>query len=226
MHRRFLLLAGAAIGAAAAALAGPVLASAHAVFTAGQYRLAVGWENEVSGGTIAYVGEPNAVQLFVDTATPSGDIGNPVSDLNSDCTKPDLQVTVTFGGKTSSPQCLQPAYDPDTGLGRMDEYDATMTPTKVGDYTFRVFGTVHGTQVDKTVKSGSTTFATVADQSSVQFPVSAPALGDVATKVDQVDTRAQNAANSATGATVIAIVGLVVAVVAIAGSVIVVRRRT
>ena len=225
MHRRFLLLAGAAIGAVAAALMPTVLASAHAVIKTGSYYVAIGWENEANGGTVAYVGETNAVQVFVDTLSPSGDIGNPVGDLNSDCTHPDIQVTVSYAGKTSSPLCPVPAFDPDTGLGRMDEYDVAITPTKVGDYTMHITGSIHGTPIDKSVTSGPQTFASVSDQSSVDFPVAVPALGDVSTKVDQVAARAQTASNNAGTGTVLAVVAVVVAVVLGGGALFVALRR-
>ena len=221
MHRRFVLLTGAAIGAVAAALTGTVLASAHAVIKAGSYHVAIGWQFEANGGSVAYVGQPNGVQVFVDTFSPSGDIGDPVGDLNADCNHPDIQVTVTYAGKTSSPLCPVPSFDADTGLGRMDEYDVAITPTKVGDYTFRIFGKIHGTPIDKSVASGAQTFASVADQSSVDFPVAEPALGDVATKVDQV------AARTSDGGTILGIVAIVVAAVLGGGALaITLRRRT
>ena len=225
MHRRFLLLAGAAIGAVATALTPAVLASAHAVIKQGPYYVAIGWAVEANGGSVAYVGETNAVQVFVDTLSPSGDIGTPVGDLNADCTHPDIQVTVTYAGKTSSPLCPVPAFDPDTGLGRMDEYDVALTPTKVGDYTFHITGSIHGTAIDKSVTSGPQTFASVADQSAVDFPVAVPALGDVATKVDQVSARAQTASNNAGTGTVLGIVAIVLAAVLGGGSLAVALRR-
>lgn len=212
-------MAGLAIAIACTLSLVPVVASAHAVLTAGRYRIAIGWNFEPPGGTVTYVGQPNAVQVFVDIPSPGNDIGTAVSDLNSDCTHPDFQVTVTFAGTTSSPLCPQPAYDPDTGNGRMDEYDALLTPTKVGDYTFRIFGSIHGTSIDQSVKSGPSTFDTVGDESSVEFPAPVPAIGDVATKVDQVDgragaaeTQASNAASDANRAAVLGVVAIVVAV--------------
>ena len=227
MRHRFLLLAGAATAASAAVFAPVLIASAHQVYVVGGYHVAIGWEYEPAGGTNTYVGQPNGVQVFVDTATASGDVGSPVGALNADCTKPDLQVTVTFAGTTSSPLCPQNTFDADTGLGRMDEYDAVLTPTKVGDYTFHIFGSIHGTAIDKTVTSGPSTFDTVGDQSSVEFPTAVPALSDVATKVDQVSNRvggalssaqnaaasANDAASAASRASILAIVAVVVAVV-------------
>ena len=224
MHRRLLLLAGAAIGVAAA-LSATVLASAHAVIKPGSYYVAIGWQYEPSGGTVTYVDAPNAVQVFVDTQSPTGDIGSPVGDLNSDCTHPDFQVTVTYAGKTSSPLCPMPTFDADTGLGRMDEYDAPLTPTRVGDYTFHITGSIHGTPIDKSVTSGPSTFDSVGDQSAIEFPVAAPGLSDVATQVDQVSARAQTASNDAGRGTALGIVAIVIAAVLGGGALALSLRR-
>jgi hypothetical protein len=240
MHHRPLLVMGAMTAASVAVLAPIHNASAHAVIIAGTYHVAMGWEFEPAGGTVTYVGQPNGVQVFVDTLTRSGAIGSPVSNLNSDCSRPDFQVTVTFAGTTSSPLCPRPTFDSDTGLGRPDEYDAVLTPTKVGDYAFHIFGSIHGVAIDKTVTSGPSTFDTVGDQSAVDFPTAAPALSDVATKVDQVGNRASDAlasaqnavtaandaASAANRASVLAVVAIVVAaLLSVANLALAARRR-
>src|SRR5579859_3352457 len=133
MFRKTRRVIGSVVGATVLVLATSVGASAHEISKAGPYRIAIGWLFEPPSGTVTYVGEPNAVQIFVDKPTATDQIGDPVGDLNKDCDHPDIQVTVTFGSATSKPLCPQPAYDPDTGLGRQDEYDATLTPTRAGD---------------------------------------------------------------------------------------------
>ena len=138
------------------------VASAHYVFTAGKYRVAIGWQNEPAFGTDTFVGEQNAIQVFVDIASEDNPKGTPVSTLNQDCTHPDFQVTVTVGTTTSSPFCPAPVYDPDTGNGRLDEYDYALIPTVVGAYTFRIFGSIDGTPINTTVTSGPTTFDSIA----------------------------------------------------------------
>lgn len=202
------------------------VASAHYVFTAGKYRIAIGWQNEPASGTDTYVGEQNAIQVFIDIASADNPKGTPVSTLNQDCTHPDFQVTVTVGTTTSSPFCPAPTYDPDTGNGRLDEYDYALIPTVVGNYTFHIFGSINGTPINTTVTSGPTTFDSIANSSSVEFPVAVPAVAAVSTKVDTVNQRAaaalasaqsaataaSNAKNSASSATVLAIVAIVVAV--------------
>lgn len=203
------------------------VASAHYVFTAGKYRVAIGWQFEPAGGTDTYVGSPNAIQVFVDVPSGSNPIGAPVSTLNQDCTHPDFQVTVTVGTTTSSPFCPVPLYNSDTGNGKLDEYDYAVIPTVVGTYTFHIFGTINGTPIDQKVTSGPTTFNSIADSSSVEFPVAVPATAAVASKVDAVDQRAatalanarsattaaNNAKSSASSATLLAIIAVIVAVV-------------
>ena len=214
-------------GALIALAASPAVASAHYVFTAGKYRIAIGWQNEPAFGTDTFVGEQNAIQVFVDVASADNPKGTPVSTLNQDCTHPDFQVTVTVGTTTSSPFCPAPAYDPDTGNGRLDEYDYALIPTVVGNYTFHIFGSIDGTSISTTVTSGPTTFDSIADSSSVEFPVAVPAVGAVSTKVFAVNQRAasalasaqtaattaSDAKNSASSATILAIVAILVAIV-------------
>jgi len=232
---RAIRLTGVVIATPMLALSCVAVASAHAVIKVGGYHVAIGWQYEPPGSSVTYVGQPNGVQVFVDTLTSTGDIGSPVGDLNADCSHPDFQVTVALGGKVSNPLCPQPVFDPDTASGRMDEYDATITPTKVGDYTFHIFGSMHGTSIDKSVTSGPSTFDTVGDQSAVDFPAAAPALSDVAAKVDQVASRAasattsaSSAADSANRASTLAIVAVIVAVVLTAANLLltVMRRRS
>lgn len=215
------------------------VASAHYVFTAGRYRIAIGWQNEPSSGTDTYVGEQNAIQVFIDMPTASDSHSTPVSTLNQDCAHPDFQVTVTIGSTTSSPFCPALTYDPDTGNGRLDEYDYPLIPTVVGTYTFHIFGTINGTPIDQKVTSGPTTFDSIGDASSVEFPVAVPAVAQVATKVDTVNQRATSALasarsaattaadakNSASGSTVLAIVALVVAVLLSGGNLVIGLRR-
>jgi hypothetical protein len=228
-----------AAGALVALTSSFAVASAHYVFTAGAYRLAIGWQFEPASGSDTYVDAPNAIQIFIDVA--SQPHGTPVSSLNGDCTHPDFQVTVTVGSTTSSPFCPSQVHDPDTGNGRLDEYDYPLIPTVVGTYTFHVFGTINGTPLDRTITSGPTTFDSIADSSSAEFPVPVPAVAAISTKVDTVNQRAASALNSAqsagttaaaaksdaSGASTLAIIAIVVAVLLGALNLVVaVRRRS
>lgn len=226
MSRTRLRASAVAAGTLLALATSFAVASAHYVFTAGKYRVAIGWQFEPSSGSDTYIGAQNAIQVFIDVASADNPRGTPVSTLNQDCTHPDFQVTVTVGSATSSPFCPALVYDDDTGNGRLDEYDYPVIPTVVGTYTFHIFGTINGTPIDQKVASGPTTFDSIADSSSVEFPVAVPAAAAVATKVDAVNQRAAtalasarsaataatNAKNSASGATLLAVIAIIVAV--------------
>ncbi len=175
-----------AAGALVALTSSCIVASAHFVFTAGTYRLAIGWQFEPASGSDTYVDAPNAIQVFIDVASLHQTNGTPVTTLNGDCTHPDFQVTVTVGSTTSSPFCPSPVHDPDTGNGRLDEYDYPLIPTVVGTYTFHIFGTINGTPLDQKITSSPTTFDLIADFSAAEFPVAVPAIAAVSTKVDTV----------------------------------------
>jgi len=162
------------------------LVSAHVVKTFGTYTVALGWVHEPT-----YVGEENAVQAVVKDAK-----GNPVADLNAG----DLTVTVSIGGQTSDPIPLVPTLDPDTGLGTPGDYEGPIVPTVVGDYTFHMTGSIHGTAVDETATSSDATFDSGSVTLSIEFPNKLPAISDLSTKVDAVDGRASSANTTATNA--------------------------
>jgi hypothetical protein len=189
-----------AAGALVALTSSSAVASAHDVFTAGRYRLAIGWQFEPASGSDTYVDAPNAIQVFIDVASLDNPHGTPVSTLNGDCAHPDFQVTVTVDSTTSSPFCPSPVHDPDTGNGRLDEYDYPLIPTVVGTYTFRVVGTINGTPLDQKITSGPTTFDSIADATSAEFPVAVPSLAEVAAKAEAVNQRAASALATARSA--------------------------
>ena len=151
------------------------VADAHIVKTFGKYTVALGWVHEPT-----YVGEQNAVQVVIKDAA-----GKAVTDLNDG----DLKVTVSVGGKTSDPLDLLNTFDPDTGLGIPGDYEAPLIPTAPGDYTFHLSGTIDGTAVDETATSSDATFNSVVDATGIQFPNQLPALTDIITRLDRIDTR-------------------------------------
>ena len=160
--------------------------SAHVVKQFGTYSVAMGWLHEPT-----YVGVENAVQVIVKDAA-----GNPVNDLAPG----DLKVVVSTAGQQTAALPLQPSFDPDTGLGTPGEYTASLIPTQVGDYTFHLTGSIHGTAVDETSTSSDQTFDSVTAGTDVQFPVKEPAIGDVSTLVQRVDGRATSAQSAASAA--------------------------
>jgi hypothetical protein len=178
---------GAAFGAALLfTLVVASTASAHVVKPFGTYSVAMGWLHEPT-----YVGIENAVQVVVKDQN-----GKPVADLESG----DLQVVISAAGQQTAALPLEPSYDDDTGLGTPGEYDAVVIPTQVGDYTFHLTGSIHGTAVDESVTSSDQTFDSVTAGTDEQFPVKLPALSDLSTLIGRVDGRATGANTAATQA--------------------------
>jgi hypothetical protein len=202
MHR--LCRAAVAAGAVAAVcLFGAPAAFAHEQRQVGAYQFTVGWGQEPT-----YVGEQNKVQLFIHDAH-----GSPMDDIG---TPPTLQVQVIFGSETSPSLDLEPSFDPDTGLGTHGEFDAAIIPTAVGNYTFHFFGTLNGQKIDQRFTSGPTTFNTVQDPTSIEFPTQVPTLPDLAAlagrlspRVDHTAALASTTANKANSAHTLGIVAVV-----------------
>jgi hypothetical protein len=162
-------------------------AAAHIVKQVGPYSVALGWLREPT-----YVGEANAVQVVIKNSK-----GEPISDLTAD----DLKVVISTGGQQSDTMSLAPTFDPDTGLGTPGDYEAPLIPTAPGDYTFHVTGSIHGTAIDETATSSETTFNSAIEPTGIQFPTKLPAVSDLSTRIQRVDSRVQaqlTAANEAT----------------------------
>ena len=184
---RFWRAAAAVSAMVAACLAVAPSAFAHEQRQVGNYQFTVGWEHEPT-----YVGEQNAVQLFVHDAH-----GNPIDDLG---TPPTLQVAVIFGGETSSPLGLEASFDPDTGFGIHGEFDASIVPTAAGNYTFHFFGSINGQKVDERFSSSPTTFNPVEDPTAIQFPTKVPTVPALATLANRLSSRLDHATAAAAAA--------------------------
>jgi hypothetical protein len=197
--------ASVAVAAATTAfLVGAPAAFAHEQRQVGLYQFTVGWSHEPT-----YLGEENAVQLFIHDAH-----GNPVSDIGS---PPTLHVEVEFGGRTSAPLDLSPSFDPDTGLGTPGEFDAAVIPTTAGNYTFHFYGSLNGQTIDQRFTSGPTTFNTVLDPTSIEFPARVPSVPDLAgltgrlsPRVDHAVALASDGQSRASSAHTLGLVGVVV----------------
>lgn len=74
-----------------------------------------------------------------------------------------LQIEVTFG-PASRTLNLRPI------VSEPGHYTADLIPMRPGDYTFRVFGTIEGTEVDETFSASDGQFSTVEPIEDIQFP--------------------------------------------------------
>ena len=161
-HRRRRCRRGLALAVAAPA-------DAHEVRDVGAYRFVVGWGTEP-----AFAGQENSVQLILSSRS----TGKPVVSLGNT-----LHVDVIFGSKTMT-LALEPTFDPDTGLGTPGDYRAWLFPTAPGDYTFRFRGTIGSQTIDQSFTSGPTTFNTVQDPMTAEFPVPDADVTELAQRLD------------------------------------------
>jgi len=174
-------------------------AFAHVERTVGKYKFTVGWGDEPT-----YAGFRNSVQLILADSK-----GKPVTDLGDS-----LSVTVEFSGQTVT-YPLETTFDPDSGEGTPGDYRAFFIPTRPGNYTFHFTGSIHGQKVDQSFTSGPTTFDPVKDPTDAMFPAKDPSAGDLANRLQAVDTRtglartaADKGKSTANTALILAIIGL------------------
>lgn len=200
-------------------------AFAHGDARQGDLVLTIGFADEP-----AFTGQPNAVQLVVEHD------GEPVIDLRPG----DVTVEITYGGETSEPMDLAPAFLFEAGqlvFGEAGDYHADFVPSQPGKYTFHFTGTIDGEEVDEEMTSGPATFSAVEDANSLSFPaVDAPSIEEVVTRIDAESARAaegvaaaeaaaasaESAASSArtvgTAGIVLGAIGIIAAIAALASS--------
>ena len=161
---------GASVGLVLAlGLALPLITSAHESrkVDSDKYQFVVGWLNEP-----AYSGFLNSIDLTVThlsgsaNATPvassDGDndasAGTPVTGLEDT-----LKAEVINGGQKMALN-LEPRYN------QPGKYSGYAIPTVASDYSFHIYGTINGDQIDETFTSGPNTFGSVIDSKTIMFP--------------------------------------------------------
>lgn len=185
-----------ALGAAVALAAALVLsmqAAAHEVRPVGDgnYSMTVGFLNEP-----AYLGLENG--LFVNIVQIGG-ANEPVEDLQET-----LQAEVIFGASTM-PLTLAPLD------GSPGSYAARFIPTRAGDYTFHITGTIADQTVNEEFRSSPSTFDSVQPADAAQFPDPVPAGSDLATALSDAEDDASSARTLATIGIGVGAFGLLIA---------------
>lgn len=149
------------------------IVSAHEGREVGDYTIKIGWRVEpaftglLNGAEITVTrhgeeteatAEPEANQSNAVTEEPPEEANNGVTNLEDT-----LQIEVTFGpaSKVIKPQPVS---------GEPGHYTANIIPTRPGDYTFRVFGTIEGVEVNETFSAADGQFSTVEPIEDIQFP--------------------------------------------------------
>ncbi len=168
-------------------------ASAHEKRAVGPFTVFVGFASEP-----AIVEQPNAVQVLIR----NGDSENadPVTGAADT-----LKADVKFGNQTTTLSLEESDENPGDYLGNF-------IPTAQGPYTFRIYGTINGTNVDESFTSGPETFSEVQSSSSLQFPDKVPAIGSVAQTANSAHDTAGTAQTLGVIGIVVGILGLIAGV--------------
>ncbi len=166
-------------------------ASAHEHREVGEYEFTVGFMSEP-----ALVNEPNGLSLAVQLG--HGDDGTPVEGLHET-----LEAEITYAGETQ-PLELRARF------GQPGSYTADVFPTAEGTYTFRIFGTIEGMEIDESFTGGPDTFSEVESTNAIAFPASESGLDEGGSSAV---TEAQDAADSAQ---TLAIIGIIAGVLGLA----------
>jgi hypothetical protein len=188
-----------ALGVTLLMLNAPAASSAHVDVDVGdgRYVMEIGFRDEP-----AYLGLPNALFLKVGEYGTGGT--EPVEGLAAT-----LQAEVSKEGQTRSLP-LEPQGE---GV-----YEAAFVPTSIGDYTFRISGTIGDATIDESVTSGPTTFNSIEPLSAIEFPFAQTDTGELAAAGAEAQAAAATARTLGMVGVAAGILGLIVAVVALARS--------
>jgi hypothetical protein len=208
------------LAAAVLAAAGAVLlfltqpAEAHERRQVGDIWMVVGFRNEP-----ALVNQPNALDLRVYRLRAGADPQNQTAADRIGITglEETLKAEIIRGSDAQKMDLpLHPRFN-DPGA-----YDGRVIPTAAGSYTFRVFGTVEGRQIDERFTSGPQTFGDVEETADLQFPVKVLSNQELESRLDD----GGGGDSTATAALAVSIVALVLGGAGAALGIVSMRRRT
>src|SRR5258708_16156009 len=143
-------------------------AAAHGRRAVGPYTFVVGWIAEPS-----CVGQLNALDLTVTETASTKAVEGLEKTLKADL--------ITGGGAAVMPLTIAARF------GLPGKYQGLVLPTKVGDYTFHITGTVNTTTIDEKFESGPGRFGAIEDIAALQFPNKVPSNTDLAAKLDDAN---------------------------------------
>jgi hypothetical protein len=170
IHTSLATVGSFALGAALLFTA-PLRADAHEVrqIANGKYQIVVGFMDEP-----VFAGDKSGLEFFVSDlstpATPSaaasgGDEDEESADAPVNGLEKTLKAEVIYEDQTMELPLSARWNTPGA-------YQSIFYPTKPGDYTFRIYGTINGTAIDESFTSGPDTFGPVEDPAPLQFPKS------------------------------------------------------
>jgi len=188
---------------------------AHERRQVGNYIMRVGWADEPT-----FAGAKNGVQLLLSDAS-----GKPVTDLPEN-----LKVEVIFGAQKMGPLPLDAAFG--KNFGRPGDFRAALIPTRPGNYTFHFIGSLNGQRIDQSFTSSDKTFDPVQEAAAIEFPAQDPSPGELAEKLDRLNSRleiaqtvARDAAAGARQARFLGAIGILAGIAGLVAAAASSRRR-
>jgi hypothetical protein len=143
-------------------LISPLAAEAHEsrAIADGKYQIVVGFIGEP-----VFAGDKSGLEFFVSDLSQATSVageqaaeGVPVEGLEET-----LNAEVIFGDQTMELPLTARFNTPGA-------YQSVFFPMKPGDYTFRIYGTLDGTDVDESFTSSPEGFGSVQDPAPLRFP--------------------------------------------------------
>jgi hypothetical protein len=190
MRRTITLVLSLALIAAGSLLSGTSESLAHERRTVGSYTFVVGWVTEP-----AYVNFANAVDLRVSRSADSAPVTGLQDTLKVEVTQGSKKVELAFRPRSNTPGA----------------YDGRMFPTAVGDYSFRIFGTIEGNQINETFTSGPNTFGSILAPEG--FPNPLPINQQLDESLGGIEQRVLNLEGDSSGGTDTAMVLSIIAII-------------
>jgi hypothetical protein len=178
--------------------ASPALAHGHR--EVGDYEITIGFMDEP-----VFTGQKSGLEFGVVVHATE----EPVMGLEET-----LDAEVIFAGQTR-------ALPLEAAFGQEGWYNSVFFPTAAGSYTFRIFGTINGMQIDESFTSTEDNFSEVQETTTGQFPTTLPPASDVAADAE----RGSSAADMMPIALGLGVVGIVLGLIAL-GLALAGRRRT
>ena len=150
------------------------VAVAHEHRTVGDYHIEFGWQVEP-----AIVGLINGPEVYIEPADESLSAEEVLQGVEVA-----LEVEVTFG-----PASRALALEPDSE--EVGHYTADLIPTRPGDYSFHLTGTIGETVVDEVFTSADGQFGSVDPASDLQFPEPQPDVQELLQRIEALEAEVQ-----------------------------------
>ena len=181
---------------------------AHEHRQVGAYELVVGWAQEPP-----YAGFKNGVQVLINDGT-----GKPVTDLSDT-----LRVEVVYGRQKTEAVALIPAFGEKSG--RKGEYWTPIIPTRPGEYTFHLIGTIKGQKIDESFTASERTFDLVRESAQIEFPARDPTRAELAARIQRMGPRLDRTNETVEAVKAVAVVGLGIGALGLVVALMTVRGR-